>query len=266
MCGRVFQLIAINHINLKSIMKTHKYIKPFGALAGLAISVTTSQAAISYVDAQEGVNTFATGGSLADESWVDSTSNTSGVDNANWVKRSGGTPGWTEHNGGDVIQGLVDPLAGNTLGEITTQVTGLADGNYDVWVFFWEQTVSGTQNWVIDAGLTSGSLTSYSSSAGSVVGTDSITPVAASTLSFSNSPAVLGAGGNQSMYGINLGQVAVTGGADINVYVDKIFGNTSNNRTIYDGIGYELVSPIPEPSSTALLGLGGLALVLRRRR
>jgi len=44
-----------------------------------------------------------------------------------------------------------------------------------------------------------------------------------------------------------------------NVFID------SNNFTSYDDIGF-IVTPVPEPSSTALLGLGGLALIMRRRR
>lgn len=45
-------------------------------------------------------------------------------------------------------------------------------------------------------------------------------------------------------------------------------GNSDNGRTMYiDDLGVSAsVAPIPEPSSTALLGLGGLAFILRRRR
>lgn len=220
-------------------------------------------AAITYVDAVAGPggNTFATGGSLADTSWIDTTTNSASNDDSSWMLRFGGSPGWTQHNGGNVIQGQVSDI-NNNLGEITTSITGLADGTYDVWVFFWEQTVSNTQNWVIDTGLTTGSLTSYSSPAGPVTGSDSTSPVLASTLTFSNAPSVLAADGNQSMFGVNLGQVSVAGGSDINVYVDKLFGVGSVNRTLYDGVGFEL---IPEPS-TALLGGIGMLLLLRRRR
>jgi hypothetical protein len=66
------------------------------------------------------------------------------------------------------------------------------------------------------------------------------------------------------MYGVNLGQETVIGGSAINFFIDQD-GTTSGgtDRTWYDGVGYEVV---PEPSSMALLGLGGLALILRRRR
>lgn len=228
-----------------------------------AILALPAHAAITYVDAQEGSggNTFATGGTQTDTGWIDNTSNTNSIDDENWMKRFGGSPGWSQHNGGDVIQGLVSSTP--NLGEITTEVGGLADGPYDVWVFFWTQIVSDTQNWMIDAGLESGSLTAYSAPDDPVPGTNSTIPVNADTLDFSNAPSVVAAGGNQNMYGVNLGQVEVSGGSDINVYVDKLTGTGSGNRTIYDGVGYEL---IPEPSTALLGGLGTLLFLRRRRR
>lgn len=244
-------------------MKTQPHLLlPAAALLGLL--ALPAHAAITYVDAQEGSggNTFATGGTQTDTSWIDTTSNTSSPDDENWMKRFGGSPGWSQHNGGDVIQGLVSTES-NNLGEITTEVGGLSDGPYDVWVFFWTQIVSDTQNWMIDAGLESGSLTAYSAPDDPVPGTNSTIPVNADTLDFSNAPSVVAAGGNQNMYGVNLGQVEVSGGSDINVYVDKLTGTGSGNRTIYDGVGYEL---IPEPSTALLGGLGTLFFLRRRRR
>lgn len=44
---------------------------------------------------------------------------------------------------------------------------------------------------------------------------------------------------------------------------DATINETGNNRQSYSGMQFELV---PEPSTTALLGLGGLALILRRRK
>jgi hypothetical protein len=242
-------------------MKPNQHLLLPAALLGLL--ALPAHAAITYVDAQEGTggNTYASdGGSLADTSWIDSTSNSSDINNNDWMKRFGGSPGWSEHNGGDAIQGLVSTTGG--LGEITTEVGGLADGTYEVWVFFWNQVTSNTQDWVIDAGLSSGSTAAYSDPGDPVAGTNSTLPVNAATLDFSGSVSVVAAGGNQEMIGVNLGQVAVSGGSSLNVYVDKLTGTGSTTRTIYDGVGYEL---IPEPS-TALLGGLGTLLLLRRRR
>ena len=237
-------------------------------LSGLLLTAAPTFGAITYVDAQEGINTFATGSALADESWIDTSSNTSSPDELNWMKRftapGGPSVGWSEHNGSDVIQGLVTTQPG-ALGEITTEITGLSGGIYNVWVFFWEQTVSDSQDWLIDAGLDSGSLTAYSSSLGPVTGTDSSSPVDAGGLSFSNAPSTTAAGGNQTMFGVNLGQKTISGGDSIEVYVDKLTGTGSNNRSIFDGVGYEFVG-IPEPSSALLLCLGAMGLAGRRRR
>ena len=45
--------------------------------------------------------------------------------------------------------------------------------------------------------------------------------------------------------------------------------STGNNNVQKERLGLQLsfdYTPVPEPSSTALLGLGGLALILRRRK
>ena len=213
----------------------------------------SARADITYVDALEGPggNTFATGATLTDTSWIDLTSNAAAPDDNLWMKRSGGDPGWSQHNGGAVIQGQVTGFP-NGLPELTTEVTGLGEGRYEVWAFFWEQTTSDTQNWVIDTGLVSGETSSYSSAAGPVPGTDSTSPIDASTLTFSNAPSVTGAGGNHTMYGINLGQVSVADGVPLRVFVDKVFGTGSGNRTIYDGVGYEFAGPLLPPELVSI--------------
>jgi hypothetical protein len=42
--------------------------------------------------------------------------------------------------------------------------------------------------------------------------------------------------------------------------------NNANDDMRFDNVSVVPVSVVPEPSSTALIGLGGLALILRRRR
>jgi len=57
-----------------------------------------------------------------------------------------------------------------------------------------------------------------------------------------------------------------TGSTSYAVYIDDFSGGVAahpGDRVTLDGIGFEVV---PEPSSAALLGLGGLALILRRRK
>ncbi len=232
------------------------------------MSLTTSQAAITYVDALAGSsgNTFATGGSLSNTSWVDLTTNGSGAIEDKWQRRTG-----TDFGNGsneDVFQALHEVVTSDDMPELTTTITGLADGTYVIWAFYWDQVASGTQNWTISAGLTSGSLSTYSS-----VGQPSVTGATSSGidtagLSFDSTVLKIANEGSltaeRRMYGVNLGEVTVSGGSGtVDVFVDQLIGGGSTDRTWYDGVGFEAV---PEPSSTLLIGFGGLALGLRRRR
>ena len=208
---------------------------------------------ITYTDAVQGAsgNTFATGGSLSDTTWLDTTTNSSALNNTEWQLR---TP---FGNDGTVFQGLINDAT--NFPELTTQVTGVSDGTYTVWAFFWDDSAA-VQQWSIDAGLTSGALTHYE------IGD----ATAASTLTFSTS--VMTTESTRTMYGANLGTVTIAGGLNItqgtgnntiNIFVDDTNAGSSEDRVWYDGVGIA----IPEPSSFAFLtaGLAGL-LTLRRRR
>ncbi len=207
-------------------------------------------------DALEGVagNTFASTqtGPSATNTWTDP-AGSSATNNTQWAQRAFA-------NNAQVFQALVSTTA--TMPELTTRISGLADNTYNVWVFFWDSSGgSGAtqEKWNISAGLTSGSLSSYSfDGAGTTTST-----VAASTLTYTTTP-IFTTSTNITMYAVNLGQATVTGGGGtIDVFVDKLTGTSSTTRSWYDGVGYEVV---PEPSSVALLGLfGGLALLRRRR-
>ncbi len=53
------------------------------------------------------------------------------------------------------------------------------------------------------------------------------------------------------------------GGAEVGQEIRLVFIPTSGNQVGIDNISLDAV---PEPTTTALLGLGGLALILRRRK
>lgn len=213
--------------------------------SSLAINALPT-AVITYLDAVEGDlgNTLATAGALSDTSWE------SGADSLSpnetlWTKRTlvGG-------NSDTVFQAMHEVVASDDIPELTTQITGLANGTYTIWAFYWDQVVSGTQNWCLSAGLNSGDLKTYSSPGEPLVPGAIMSRVFdAGLLNFSTDVDVIineGESTERRMFGVNLGDVTVSDGASsINVYVDNLVGNLSGNRTWFDGVGYSTPNPSP---------------------
>ncbi|MCG8584710.1 MAG: PEP-CTERM sorting domain-containing protein [Pirellulales bacterium] len=234
----------------------------------LSVLSVHASGAITYVDAVEGGagNTFATGGSLGDTSWNDA----AGAE-TRWREREFGNSE-TIVSDATIYEAIHDLGDGDDMPELTTQITGLADGTYDIWVFYWDSTDDndvGHQTWTIDAGLTSGSLTRYDT--GEIVGTGGIDGVLASSLTFTNtSPTVVTSENNGGLllWAANIGQATVSGGSTVNVFVDNTIGDSIGiadfTRTWYDGVGFEVV--VPEPSTALLAVLGLIGFVMRRRR
>lgn len=194
---------------------------------------------IHYIDAVDGSggNTFKTGSTPGDTSWVGPSS--SATNNTQWSKRAG-----LEGNGDTVFQAMPN---GSPAGipELTTRLTGLADGEFDMFAFYWDQVESDTQNWVLAAGLNSGELTTYSSPGEpAVTGATTANVTNAADLTFANpAPAVVAGGGIRNLFGVKLGTVTVSGGAPVDVFIDMLIdGNSSNTRTWYDGVGYSRIN------------------------
>ena len=231
---------SLNQMNLGQLVKIPLPLRCRKVVVSsvAAMLVNLAAAEMTYLDAQAGPggNTFATGGSLADTSWINPDSDT-GSDDDQWKIRTFG-------NNADVFQAL---HAGTSIPELTTQITGLADGTYDVWVFFWDGP--NTNRWVISAGLVSGALTTYSVDE---LG-DTVAPVAASTLNFVSEP--MTSEDPRILYGVNLGQASVAAGSSIEVYVDNLIGTGSNYRAWFDGVGYQLAVPENVQTYSSILGI-----------
>jgi len=85
------------------------------------------------------------------------------------------------------------------------------------------------------------------------------------TLTSSGPASVTGVEANNAApsYGDDWGSITFTGATQIDYFLDAVSTNTGGA----DGFSFSVeVIPAPEPSSAALLGLGGLALLGRRKR
>ncbi len=190
---------------------------------------------ITYLDAVEGPsgNTFATGGLQSNTSWLVDPGSAS-VDEDQWGKRPFG-------NGETLFQAMHN--LPDEMPELTTKITGLSDGTYEIWAFYWDQVDSDAQNWTLSTGLTPGSLQTYSSPGEpAVVGATTVNVFNATGLDFINDPLVVDGGGLRNLFGVNLGRVTVAGGSAVSVYVDNLIGTGSVGRTWYDGVGYSQVN------------------------
>jgi len=126
--------------------------------------------------------------------------------------------------------------------ELTTQIGGLTDGVHNIWAFYWDQIDSDSQNWVLSAGLTSGLLTTCSSpgepavsgaTTGGVTYAGDLTFTASGNVDGYNDghPALL-----RQLFGVDLGEVAVSGGGAVNVYIWNNLTTGAGNRAWYDGV------------------------------
>jgi len=214
----------------------------------LACLLTTaaSEAAFTYLDAVDGAGGNTT---LANGDTLDANDGTGAT---TWRQRDNAAFG--SGPAGSVFEG-VDPSP-----EIKTTISGLTPGaTYTIHVHFWDPQ-STTEDWNVSAGLTTGSLTTFTREAGAVSG--SVASVLASTLSYDVAPTQFGPNSGREMLAGLVGNAVADGGGNIEVFIDD-FGSTDvNQRTWYDGVSHELV---PEPS-VALLGAFGLLGLLRRRR
>jgi hypothetical protein len=112
---------------------------------------------------------------------------------------------------------------------IKTTVTGLADGTYDVFAYFW---CDPSEDWGIRGGFTSSELLCFNRQSSQL----------AETSQFSGPVTVFG--NKVRLYRVYIGRKVVSGGGSIVVYLDNYDSTYATNaptRTTYDGVG---VAPV----------------------
>jgi len=122
---------------------------------------------------------------------------------------------------------------------------------------------SHTAQWARDVEIQVGSTGSFTlTGGGSPLVSSSVDLVVGATFTFTNKD--LNEFISQYMADFTVGGEAIVIGTDpLNREIGDNLVITENNGSKQDGI---TVTAVPEPSSVALLGLGGLALILRRRK
>jgi hypothetical protein len=190
------------------------------AVVGIFESVSDSVVQMNYVDADLN-NTFLADGSFLFASGPDSLP---GPADNQWHWRT------TFGNGGTVLTSA--EIGEENAPVIKTQLTGIEEGTYDVWVNFWANPEA---DWRIEAGLHPDSMQIFRQMACKQV-----------MDTYHKDSLVLTGGGNTFLYQAYLGRVQFLTGDTLDVFVDDeaIETGTENNnvsdvcRSWYDGISY----------------------------
>lgn len=212
----------------------------------------TAQAAYTYVDATTSNTTLNGVALVAPTNFLDGTS--SSTDNL-WSRRTGGS--FDAFEGGDVWESDAGSSTGDreSTDPLITIIALPTAGTYDIVVLF-----NRGSNRDVAARIGSAPTVSNIFTTGNAFNADqSADPLA---IEFDGSYAN---GRGSNMGAGYLGQVTTTSDNEtIQVYINGLIATaaTDDERTQYDGVGFQQV---PEPGS-ALLGLLGAGLLLRRRR
>ena len=179
---------------------------------------------VTYVDASPDNTTLADGSSLT----TTGPSGSNGSGDGQWHSNS------SYGNGGSVL------ASGETAPEnapaLKTSISGLADGTYEVFVFFWANP---EEDWRIRAGFSEVEQMVF----------QRVSSQQAPTDSFDGVVRVLDS--SQALYRAYVGRRTVTSGETVEVLIDDFDGAAAagSERTAYDGIGVAKVLPVLQVES-----------------
>jgi hypothetical protein len=113
---------------------------------------------------------------------------------------------------------------------LKTTISGLADGTYDVFAYFWSDPKA---DWGVRGGFTSSDILNFNKQSSQH----------AEATQFSGTVEVVD--DEAILYRVYIGRKEVSGGASVDVYIDDYDGSFTNKptRTTYDGVGTALVIP-----------------------
>jgi len=202
----------------------------YTTLSACLITIRFVSAQVTYIDAVADptvgtVNTTATSGAELSTWYAELNQN---VESDLWNRRTGFA---NPADGGDIFQGR---SSAPVFEELKTTITGLTEGQeYEFYVFFWD---AGGQAWTVDAGLTSGDLTTYSGPEG---GIEDSSDGLASSLTYSEDPVFVGS--NLVMHFARLGRVTADASGEVSIFVNNSVAGEFR-RTWYDGVGFKAIT------------------------
>ena len=172
------------------------------AVVGVLDRNNEQQELLNYVDATTGNTTFFDGSPLT----FTGPSTSAGAVDGSWHQRT------NVGNGGDVF--TTDESGQEDVPTLKTELTGLNDGTYDIFAFFWSDV---NQDWQIEAGLSENDLMLFRMRGSQQAEAEHFD--AATTVDE----------GTRSLYRAYLGRADVSGGNPIDVFVNDSTGSGSES-------------------------------------
>jgi hypothetical protein len=189
------------------------------AVVGIVDRTGETHGLVNYVDANASNTMYASGAALQ----TSPPSGSAGPTDNLWHDRTG------FGNGGSVLTS--DESGNEDAPQLKTTISGLADGTYDVFAYFWSDN---DEDWRLLAGLETSNLVDFRR-----FGSQH-----AEAEQFDTIEAVTANAGDLLLYRAYLGRTQVSGDAHVSVFIDD-WQPTSGGaiRTWFDGVGYALVTP-----------------------